>query len=337
MYQISAKGPRAAIEPAWDALAWTDPSPAGAVDAKEDGRHAWRLDAYAESEEDAEAKDGVFLRTLYMSRLPERTGPLWLQPLLRLNCEWRLNIYAHKLDKEIFRKKLQRKQAQATANTYQSILGQRSTPNQEEAEKAQEAANIGSELYTTNIEVFNYAVYFTLFGNTLDELNRATELVRTAAPQCRGARFVVGYREQRSLFVGSLPALGLDVSRRGKAVRTPTVRNSFPFVHAHLGSAEGGNWLGFSKETLEPVFLNPYDEKLPNSLCVVFGQPGEGKSMVAQQIIQMKLIGGANGAGSTWINFANFAFVTRFRNPTLFMYSLVIFAAATRGSRSLSK
>lgn len=55
MYQITAKGPHEAIEPAWDALAWADPSPAGAVDAKEDGRHAWRLDAYAETEEDAQA------------------------------------------------------------------------------------------------------------------------------------------------------------------------------------------------------------------------------------------------------------------------------------------
>ena len=54
MYQISSKGPREAIEPAWDALAWTDPSPAGAVDAKEDGRHAWRLDAYCETAEEAE-------------------------------------------------------------------------------------------------------------------------------------------------------------------------------------------------------------------------------------------------------------------------------------------
>jgi len=97
---------------------------------------------------------GRYVRTLYMNRLPERTGPLWLQPLLRLNCEWRMNIYAHKLDKELFRKNLQKKQAQATANTYQSVMGQRSTPNQEEAEKAQEAATIGSELYTTNMEVF---------------------------------------------------------------------------------------------------------------------------------------------------------------------------------------
>lgn len=55
MYQIYARGPRAAIETAWDTLAWTDPSPAGAVDAKEDTRLTWRLDAYAETQDDADA------------------------------------------------------------------------------------------------------------------------------------------------------------------------------------------------------------------------------------------------------------------------------------------
>ncbi len=246
----------------------------------------------SEQELETGEKKAQFVRSLYMTRLPERTSPLWLQPLLRLNCEWRINLYAHKLDKDIFRKQLQRKQAQAHANTYQSVLGQRSSPNQEEAEKAQEAANIGSELYTSNMEVFNYAIYFTLKSDTLEDLNRATELVRAAAPQCRGARFTIGYYEQKALLVGSLPGLGIDVVRRGKIVRTPTVRNSFPFVHAKLGS-ETGDWLGFSKETLEPVFLNPHNEKLPNALCVIFGQPGEGKSMVAQQIIQLKTIAGA--------------------------------------------
>ncbi|MEL7109312.1 MAG: 50S ribosomal protein L11 methyltransferase [Pseudomonadota bacterium] len=61
MYQISARGPRAAIETAWDTLAWTDPSPAGAVDAKEDTRLTWRLDAYAETREDAEASAALII------------------------------------------------------------------------------------------------------------------------------------------------------------------------------------------------------------------------------------------------------------------------------------
>ncbi|MEM9055797.1 MAG: 50S ribosomal protein L11 methyltransferase [Pseudomonadota bacterium] len=55
MFQITARGTRAEIEAAWDHLAWTDPSPAGAVDAKEDTRLTWRLDAYAETEEAAKA------------------------------------------------------------------------------------------------------------------------------------------------------------------------------------------------------------------------------------------------------------------------------------------
>ena len=55
MYKVTATGPRAEIETAWDALAWADPSPAGAVDAKEDTRTTWRLSAYAETEDAANA------------------------------------------------------------------------------------------------------------------------------------------------------------------------------------------------------------------------------------------------------------------------------------------
>jgi ribosomal protein L11 methyltransferase len=63
MYQISARGPRASIELAWDTLAWTDPSPAGAVDAKEDTRLTWRLDAYCETLEAAEASAALIRDT----------------------------------------------------------------------------------------------------------------------------------------------------------------------------------------------------------------------------------------------------------------------------------
>jgi len=49
MYKITCTGPRGAIEAAWSTLAWADPSPADAVDAKEETRSLWRLDAYAKT------------------------------------------------------------------------------------------------------------------------------------------------------------------------------------------------------------------------------------------------------------------------------------------------
>lgn len=64
MYQITARGPRGPIENAWEALAWADPSPADAVDAKEDARGAWRLDAFAGSMEDAEACVAMIAETV---------------------------------------------------------------------------------------------------------------------------------------------------------------------------------------------------------------------------------------------------------------------------------
>ncbi|KCZ85314.1 putative ribosomal protein L11 methyltransferase PrmA [Hyphomonas adhaerens MHS-3] len=63
MYQISARGARAPVEAAWDALAWADPSPAGAVDCKEDGRGVWRLDAFAETQDDADACVAIIAET----------------------------------------------------------------------------------------------------------------------------------------------------------------------------------------------------------------------------------------------------------------------------------
>lgn len=55
MFKISCTGPRELIEVAWSTLAWADPSPADAVDAKEDSRNAWRLDAFARDQGAAHA------------------------------------------------------------------------------------------------------------------------------------------------------------------------------------------------------------------------------------------------------------------------------------------
>ena len=54
MFKLTTTGPRAEIEAAQDLLFETDPTPVGAVDAREETRTLWRLDAYAEEREDIE-------------------------------------------------------------------------------------------------------------------------------------------------------------------------------------------------------------------------------------------------------------------------------------------
>ena len=59
MYIVSATAPRNVIEALADALTWLDPSPADAVDTKEETRITWRLDAYAQDEESAYGCAGI--------------------------------------------------------------------------------------------------------------------------------------------------------------------------------------------------------------------------------------------------------------------------------------
>ncbi len=92
MYQISARGPRALIESAWDALAWTDPSPASAVDAKEDNRTTWRLDAYAETKEAAKACLELILQTA--PELAARYEPLEDRDWIKVSLEGLPSMHA---------------------------------------------------------------------------------------------------------------------------------------------------------------------------------------------------------------------------------------------------
>lgn len=59
MFIVSATAPRPLIEKAADALFDLDPSPASAVDTKEETRTLWRIDAYAEDEERAHGCAGI--------------------------------------------------------------------------------------------------------------------------------------------------------------------------------------------------------------------------------------------------------------------------------------
>ena len=59
MYMISVTAPRMVIDAAAEALTWLDPSPAEAVDTKEETRVTWRLDAYTSREDHAYGCAGI--------------------------------------------------------------------------------------------------------------------------------------------------------------------------------------------------------------------------------------------------------------------------------------
>ena len=59
MYMVTATAPREIVEAAAEALTWLDPSPAEAVDTKEESRTLWRISAYAFDFETAHGCAGI--------------------------------------------------------------------------------------------------------------------------------------------------------------------------------------------------------------------------------------------------------------------------------------
>ncbi len=85
MFRVFASGSREDVVRAWSALAWSDPSPADAVDHREDGRTLWRLDAYA-----ADAEAAAACKALAENVAPGlhlRTEPLEDQDWIALSLE----------------------------------------------------------------------------------------------------------------------------------------------------------------------------------------------------------------------------------------------------------
>ncbi|MEM7765970.1 MAG: 50S ribosomal protein L11 methyltransferase [Pseudomonadota bacterium] len=85
MFRIFATGEKDLIERAWSALAWTDPSPADAVDYREDGRNCWRLDAYAADRDAADAC--VAMVASVAAALAVRAEPLQSRDWVALSLE----------------------------------------------------------------------------------------------------------------------------------------------------------------------------------------------------------------------------------------------------------
>ena len=59
MFMVTATAPRETVEAAAEALTWLDPSPAEAVDTKEESRTLWRISAYANDFETAHGCAGI--------------------------------------------------------------------------------------------------------------------------------------------------------------------------------------------------------------------------------------------------------------------------------------
>lgn len=252
-----------------------------------------------------------FLRTIFVVSYPRYISVGWFAPVINLNTTFDIAMYFYPVKSAIILKQLKKKvgalEAQIIADAEK---GSPRDPIRETAlrdiESLRDALTQGTEKF------FQFALYVTLYADTLEDLSRMSDVVEDMF----GARLVYSkrvYYQAEQGFNSTLP-LNNDELYIAFNMNSSPVASSFPFVSSELTS-DNGILYGVNRHNNSLILFDRFS--LQNANSVVFATSGAGKSYAIKLEILRSLMMGteiividpeyeykhlAEAVGGTYIN-----------------------------------
>lgn len=216
--------------------------------------------------------DDRFYRTLYVVGYPRYVGANWLYPLITFDHPLYISMYIYPTESKNVLDDLKRKIAEMEATIEGDIkAGKVVDPTVQVA--LDDALSLQAELAKGAERFFQFGLYITIPGDTLDELNRVTKEVDSVVSSlliiARPATL-----EMEEGFKSTMPMF-YDKLQVWRNMDTTSLSMTFPFATASLTKNEGilyginehdGSLIIFDRFTLE------------NANSVILGKSGGGKS-----------------------------------------------------------
>lgn len=219
---------------------------------------------------------GKFFRSYFTIDYPPYVGPNWLSPLI--NFEYPVNISTFYYPRETgeILKSLKRKIAEMQATlSLEADSGRQPDPVMRK--QLSDALELQEQLAAGNEKYFQYALYLTIYAETLTELEKiGNNLESTMAAM--GVTIKVATLQQEECFQSTLP-YGLDKIDQWRNMDTTSLASTFPFVSAEL-TMEKGVLYGVNLHNRSLVIFDRFS--LPNANSVVFATSGAGKSFAVK-------------------------------------------------------
>jgi len=229
---------------------------------------------------------GRFLRTIFVISYPRYISVGWFAPVINLNSTFDIAMYFYPVKSAIILKQLKKKvgalEAQIIADAEK---GSPRDPIRETAlrdiEALRDALTQGTEKF------FQFALYVTLYADTLEELDRMSDVVEDMF----GARLVYSkrvYYQAEQGFNSTLPVNNDELYIAFNMNSSP-VASSFPFVSSELTS-DNGILYGINRHNNSLILFDRFS--LQNANSVVFATSGAGKSYAIKLEILRSLMMG---------------------------------------------
>jgi hypothetical protein len=239
--------------------------------------------------------DGGLERTMYLSRLPERTFYGWLLHAMQQSGAWTLSVHIEPRDRAAERERFNRK-ARRLWGVNEGAASQRRRPDRTQHEQEHELEALVAELSAGAETICDVAIYLTLRvegtgPGPRQALGDAIASWRRDAAAPVDAAFSTLEAAQGDLWIASLP-LALDRAGRTVPMITRNAADSVPLLSTSFGSP-GGLPLGVATPGRSIERLDPFDQMHDNATTLIFAKSGGGKTMTTIALISAALTRGA--------------------------------------------
>ncbi len=229
-----------------------------------------------------------FAKTFFVITYPRFLTVNWLSPIINLDRVFNISMFIHPMDTGVILKKLKRKITQIEAQISTEMeKGKIRDPILETARA--DIENLRDRLIQGTEKFFKYALYITIFEDSVEDLREAEEeilsLMEAKLIYLRPALF------QQDMGLNSTLPLGTDELFITNPLNTGPLSTVFPFVSANLSSNKGILY-GINRHNNSLIIFDRFS--MENGNMVIFGKSGGGKSYAVKVEILRSLMTGTD-------------------------------------------
>lgn len=217
-----------------------------------------------------------FARTYYVYGYPRQLTTGWMSSLVNLDEVIDLSMYVYPVESQVVLDNLRKKVAQLEAGLQiDAEKGRVRDPGKQsailDAEEMRDKLQVGEERF------FRFGLYFTLYGNSMDELEFVSHKIESILGQQLVYTKPASSQQEQGL--NSTVPQFTDQLQIRRNMNTGAISTSFPFTSADL-TQDNGLLYGINMHNSGLVIFDRFT--LENGNCVVFAKSGAGKSFAVK-------------------------------------------------------
>lgn len=216
--------------------------------------------------------NGRYAKTIFVLTYPQYIEANWLSPVINFDISFDISMHIYPVDNQDIMRMLKRKVTEMGSSL--RLNAEKGAIRDPELEIAfQDAEELRDNLQRGLEKFFHYALYFTIYAKSQEELETATGRIETALGG------VLVYTKQAIMqmqdgFISSLP-IAKDNLKVVRNMTSGSLATTFPFVSSDLTTNEGVLY-GVNRHNNGLILFDRF--KLENANMTVFSKSGGGKS-----------------------------------------------------------